>query len=161
MCFVLTVSLRNSWLYKFIYLLPQNIRYYLCIQLPHLSLGWKIYPLYLCWFNILLLYLSFSSAENYRQSTLDVLNAKLNGLQGVPGSQESNVNYVENSWIYNFCLNCRGEEPFEAWEPPFWQKICPYPLCPSFRTFSRLVSLTAIGRWLKIYPLISSNDVLI
>ncbi|ALC38652.1 Nha1, partial [Drosophila busckii] len=89
---------------------------------------------------------STHSYENYRQSALDALSAKYNGLQAaLQGSQESN-NYVEQSWIYNFCLKCRGEEPNEAWEPPYWQKIFPYPLCPTFRAVARLVSLIAIGK---------------
>lgn len=88
---------------------------------------------------------SFYPTENYRQSALDVLNAKNNNLQAVHESWHSNSNYVEQSWIYNLCLKCRTEEPSASWEPPFWQKIFPYPLCPTFRTFSRLVSLIAIG----------------
>ncbi|KAH8411908.1 hypothetical protein KR222_002110, partial [Zaprionus bogoriensis] len=94
---------------------------------------------------------------DYRQSALDVLNAKYNGLQGMQGSQESN--YVEQSWIYNFCLKCRGDEPSESWEPPFWQKIFPYPLCPTFRTFSRLVALTAIGvlLWIVAFVIIGPS----
>ncbi|XP_064548895.1 sodium/hydrogen exchanger 9B2-like [Drosophila montana] len=93
---------------------------------------------------------STNSYENYRQSALDVLNAKYNSLQAVQGSPDSNGNYVAQSWIYNFCLKCRKEEPSESWEPPFWQKVFPYPLCPTFRTFSRLVSLICIGALLWI-----------
>ncbi|XP_017844388.1 sodium/hydrogen exchanger 9B2 [Drosophila busckii] len=102
---------------------------------------------------------STHSYENYRQSALDALSAKYNGLQAaLQGSQESN-NYVEQSWIYNFCLKCRGEEPNEAWEPPYWQKIFPYPLCPTFRAVARLVSLIAIGAllWIVAFVIIGQT----
>ncbi|TDG45673.1 hypothetical protein AWZ03_007948 [Drosophila navojoa] len=94
--------------------------------------------------------ISMHSFENYRQSALDVLNAKYNNLQTVHESWHSNCNYVEQSWIYNLCLKCRTDEPSTSWEPPFWQKVFPYPLCPTFRAFSRLVSLIAIGALLWI-----------
>ncbi|KAL7742052.1 hypothetical protein ACLKA6_018300 [Drosophila palustris] len=102
---------------------------------------------------------STHSYENYRQSALDVLNSKYNGLQGAQESQDSNGNYVEQSWIYNFCLKCRGDEPSESWEPPFWQKVFPFPLCPTFRTFSRLVALTAIGAllWIVAFVIIGNS----
>lgn len=68
--------------------------------------------------------------------------------------QEENANYIEQSWIYNFCLKCRGEDDGPSWEPPHWQKICPYPLCPTFRQFSRILSLIFIGKFLpSIYIL--------
>ncbi|XP_060663049.1 sodium/hydrogen exchanger 9B2-like [Drosophila nasuta] len=102
--------------------------------------------------------MSTYSNENYRQSALDVLNAKYNNLQSVLGSQDNNGNYVEQSWIYNFCLKFRGEEPNEAWEPPFWQKIFPFPLCPTFRTFSRLIALTAIGALLWTISFVIIGD---
>lgn len=57
---------------------------------------------------------------------------------------------LESSWIYVCCSKCRGEELSSSWEPPYWQKICPYPLCPSYRQFARLLSLVLLG--LKINP---------
>ncbi|KAH8411903.1 hypothetical protein KR222_002094, partial [Zaprionus bogoriensis] len=91
---------------------------------------------------------STHSFENYRQSALDVLNGKYQGHQAA-ASQDS-TNYVEQSWIYSCCLKCRGEEPTESWAPSFWQKVFPYPLCPTFRTFSRLFVLILIGKRKKL-----------
>lgn len=103
----------------------------------------------------------FSLAENYRQSALDVLNGKYQGHQ-TAASQDS-TNYVEQSWMYACCLKCRGEEPTESWSPSFWQKIFPYPLCPTFRTFSRLIVLILIGKQQDHLPFscLSSNDILL
>ncbi|EDV99190.1 GH13169 [Drosophila grimshawi] len=102
---------------------------------------------------------STNSYEIYKQSALDVLNANYNGLQAVQGVQDNNGNYVEQSWIYNYCLKCRKQEPSESWEPPFWQKVFPYPLCPTFRTFSRLTSLTVIGAllWITSFVIIGKS----
>lgn len=35
------------------------------------------------------------------------------------------------------------------WEPPYWSKVCPYPLCPSYRQFARLLSIILIGKLSK------------
>lgn len=32
-----------------------------------------------------------------------------------------------------------------SWQPKYWSVICPYPLCPSYRQFARLVSIVLIG----------------
>lgn len=42
------------------------------------------------------------------------------------------------------------EDNSPSWEPSFWQKCCPYPLCPSFRQFARLISLIIIGEYRTI-----------
>ncbi|TDG45672.1 hypothetical protein AWZ03_007947 [Drosophila navojoa] len=101
---------------------------------------------------------STHSYENYRQSALDVLNAKYQGHQHQPPQSQDGANYVEDSWIYTFCLKCRGEEPSESWEPSFWQKVFPYPLCPTFRTFSRLIVLILIGLLLWIVAFVIIGD---
>ncbi|XP_017151797.1 sodium/hydrogen exchanger 9B2 isoform X1 [Drosophila miranda] len=105
---------------------------------------------------------STHSYENYRQNALDVLNAKYNGHQmthSSAGGSNGGANFVEESWMYTFCLKCRGEEPSSSWEPPFWQKIFPYPLCPTFRTFSRLVSIILIGVliWITAFVIIGDS----
>ncbi|XP_060662846.1 sodium/hydrogen exchanger 9B2-like isoform X1 [Drosophila nasuta] len=99
---------------------------------------------------------SMHSLDNYRQGVIDGLNGKYQGHQQ-PGSHDS-TNYVEQSWMYSFCLKCRGEEPTESWEPPFWQKVFPYPLCPTFRTFSRLIVLILIGILLWIVAFVIIGD---
>lgn len=53
---------------------------------------------------------------------------------------------IQDSWIYTFCIKCRGKDTEPAWEPPMWQKVCPFPLCPSFRQFARLWCITIIGK---------------
>ncbi|XP_030376902.1 sodium/hydrogen exchanger 9B2 isoform X2 [Scaptodrosophila lebanonensis] len=100
-----------------------------------------------------------TNSYDYRQNALDVLNAKYNSQQQSQGGSGGGNNYVEESWIYTFCLKCRGEEPSSSWEPPFWQKCFPYPLCPTFRTFSRLVVLILIGVliWVTAYVIIGKS----
>lgn len=53
---------------------------------------------------------------------------------------------IEDSWIYTFCIKCRGKDTTPSWEPPMWQKVCPFPLCPTFRQFARLWCIIIIGK---------------
>ncbi|XP_047544389.1 sodium/hydrogen exchanger 9B2-like isoform X2 [Vanessa atalanta] len=54
--------------------------------------------------------------------------------------------HIERSWWYACCQKCHTEESgIPSWEPPHWQKICPYPLCPSYRRFAQNVSILLIG----------------
>ncbi|XP_011186548.2 sodium/hydrogen exchanger 9B1 isoform X2 [Zeugodacus cucurbitae] len=98
------------------------------------------------------------NSRPYRSSALDNLNAKIYQHQ-----QEQALyghgNKLEESWIYSFCLKCHGEENRPSWEPPYWQKICPYPLCPSFRQFARLLVLILIGVliWFTAYIIIGDS----
>lgn len=66
---------------------------------------------------------------------------------------------IEESWLYTFCFKCRGEENTPSWEPPHWQKLCPYPLCPSFRQFARILVLILIGvlLWITAYVIIGDS----
>ncbi|CAG9784496.1 unnamed protein product [Diatraea saccharalis] len=59
-------------------------------------------------------------------------------------SQQSE--HVERSWWYACCAKCHQEESgIPSWEPRHWQKICPYPLCPSYRQFAQTLSIFIIG----------------
>lgn len=66
---------------------------------------------------------------------------------------------IENSWWYTFCLKCRQKETSTSWEPPHWQKVCPYPFCPSYRQFARLVALILVGilLWGIVYCIIGDT----
>lgn len=62
--------------------------------------------------------------------------------------------HVERSWWYACCQKCHQEESgTPSWEPPNWQKICPYPLCPSYRQFAQTISVVSIGLlvWLILW----------
>lgn len=59
---------------------------------------------------------------------------------------QSDKNNPEQSWIYALCMRCRVEYNTPSWEPPHWQKICPYPLCPSFRQFANILAIILIGK---------------
>ncbi|KAL5279795.1 SLC9B2 family protein [Megaselia abdita] len=87
-----------------------------------------------------------------RVPALDMLNSRLSQ------QQDENPNYIEQSWIYNFCLRCRAEDDGPSWEPPHWQKICPYPLCPTFRQFSRILTLIFIGVLIWVTAFIIIGD---
>ncbi|KAG5676603.1 hypothetical protein PVAND_006426 [Polypedilum vanderplanki] len=52
---------------------------------------------------------------------------------------------LEHSWIYALCMRCRVQYNTPSWQPKHWEKVCPYPLCPSYRQFARLVSIILIG----------------
>lgn len=52
---------------------------------------------------------------------------------------------LEQSWIFALCMRCRVEYKTPSWEPKHWQTICPFPLCPSYRQFARIISIILIG----------------
>ncbi|XP_066256876.1 sodium/hydrogen exchanger 9B2-like [Euwallacea similis] len=63
------------------------------------------------------------------------------------------------SWWYLFCLKCRSKEIHPSWQPKIWPKICPYPFCPTYRQFSRILSLTIIGicAWCVLYSIVGET----
>lgn len=63
-----------------------------------------------------------------------------------PLPNEPSSSPIEDSWIYTFCIKCRGKDNSPSWEPPMWQKFCPFPLCPTFRQFARLWCIIIIGK---------------
>jgi hypothetical protein len=58
-----------------------------------------------------------------------------------------------------FCKRCRQEESGPSWEPPLWQRLCPYPFCPTYRQFARILSLVLIGLlcWGIVYALLGET----
>lgn len=52
---------------------------------------------------------------------------------------------IHESWIFALCMRCRVEYNTPSWEPPHWQKVCPFPLCPSYRQFANVLSIILIG----------------
>lgn len=67
-------------------------------------------------------------------------------LPSLPPPNEPSSTPIEDSWIYTFCIKCRGKDTTPSWEPPMWQKFCPFPLCPTFRQFARLWCIIIIGK---------------
>lgn len=67
--------------------------------------------------------------------------------------------HLEQSWIYALCMRCRVEYSTPSWEPPGWQKVCPYPLCPPYRQFARIISIILIGvlLWVTAYVIIGDS----
>lgn len=68
---------------------------------------------------------------------------------------------LEQSWIFALCMRCRVEYKTPSWEPTHWQTVCPYPLCPSYRQFARIISIILIGELLLfiIGEAASYNDI--
>jgi len=66
---------------------------------------------------------------------------------------------LEQSWIYALCMRCRVEYNTPSWEPPYWQKVCPFPLCPSYRQFANILSIILIGilLWITAYVIIGDS----
>ncbi|XP_019875363.2 sodium/hydrogen exchanger 9B2 isoform X2 [Aethina tumida] len=65
----------------------------------------------------------------------------------------------DKSWWYTFCIKCRTKETLPSWQPPLWSKICPYPFCPTYRQFSRIISLALIGTlsWCILYAIVGDT----
>ncbi|XP_059616987.1 sodium/hydrogen exchanger 9B2 isoform X2 [Phlebotomus argentipes] len=68
-------------------------------------------------------------------------------------------NQLEQSWIFALCMRCRVPYNTPSWEPKHWQKVCPYPLCPSYRQFANLLALVLIGVliWVTAYAIIGDS----
>ncbi|KAJ8928452.1 hypothetical protein NQ314_018994 [Rhamnusium bicolor] len=68
--------------------------------------------------------------------------------------------FIFRSWWYTFCLKCRSaDEGLPSWQPPLWPKICPHPFCPSYRQFTRIISLGLIGTlsWCILYSIVGET----
>ncbi|XP_055684840.1 sodium/hydrogen exchanger 9B2 isoform X2 [Lutzomyia longipalpis] len=74
-----------------------------------------------------------------------------------PAHQDEN--HLEHSWIFAFCMRCRTTYTTPSWEPKYWQKICPFPLCPSYRQFANLLALILIGVliWVTAFAIIGDS----
>ncbi|XP_077286076.1 putative SLC9B1-like protein SLC9B1P1 isoform X2 [Arctopsyche grandis] len=46
-------------------------------------------------------------------------------------------------WI-SFCEKCHQPDAEPSWEPPHWQKICPYPFFPTYRNFAQNIAFVTI-----------------
>ncbi|GLV42490.1 Na[+]/H[+] hydrogen antiporter 1 [Carabus blaptoides fortunei] len=68
----------------------------------------------------------------------------------------SDIVEEDKSWWYTFCVKCRSKEQHPSWHPPLWPKLCPYPFCPTYRQFSRIIALTLIGllSWGVVYAVV-------
>ncbi|CAD7085885.1 unnamed protein product [Hermetia illucens] len=90
---------------------------------------------------------------------LTALESVYDKLQKTTNSQANSNANLEQSWIYMLCMRCRVEYNTPSWEPPYWQTICPYPLCPSYRQFARIISLFLIGIliWISAYIIIGDS----
>ncbi|VEN37222.1 unnamed protein product [Callosobruchus maculatus] len=72
----------------------------------------------------------------------------------------SDVQDTDRSWWYSFCLKCRSkDEGVPSWSPPFWHRLCPYPFCPTYRQFTRIVALSLIGvlTWCVVYAIVGDT----
>lgn len=65
----------------------------------------------------------------------------------------------DRSWWYSFCARCRQKESHPSWQPNLWPRMCPYPFCPTYRQFSRIVAVTFIGifTWGVTYSIIGET----
>lgn len=65
----------------------------------------------------------------------------------------------DRSWWYLFCLKCRSDDGLQSWKPGFWPKLCPYPFCPTYRQFTRIITLTLIGvfTWCVFYSIVGET----
>ncbi|CAH1961765.1 unnamed protein product [Acanthoscelides obtectus] len=72
----------------------------------------------------------------------------------------SDMQDTERSWWYGFCLKCRSkDEGVPSWSPPLWHKMCPYPFCPTYRQFTRIVAISLIGvlTWCVVYAIVGDT----
>ncbi|KAJ9592792.1 hypothetical protein L9F63_015570, partial [Diploptera punctata] len=65
----------------------------------------------------------------------------------------------QKPWWFMLCKRCRQDEGIPSWEPTLWKKLCPYPFCPSYRQFARVLSLFLIGLliWGTVYAVLGDT----
>ncbi|CAG9859258.1 unnamed protein product [Phyllotreta striolata] len=65
----------------------------------------------------------------------------------------------DRSWWYLFCLQCRSDDGRQSWKPSYWPKLCPYPFCPTYRQFTRIIVLCLIGiiSWCIFYSIVGET----
>ncbi|XP_049855508.1 sodium/hydrogen exchanger 9B2-like [Schistocerca gregaria] len=51
---------------------------------------------------------------------------------------------LEKSWWLSLLRRCHQPEAPPSWQPGFWPRLCPPPLCPSYRRVARLLALAII-----------------
>ncbi|KAL1494854.1 hypothetical protein ABEB36_010373 [Hypothenemus hampei] len=99
--------------------------------------------------------------EETKKNDVNILTRSLSRISST--STKSKTRFSDNgddnprSWWYAFCLKCRSKESTpESWEPKYWSFLCPYPFCPDYRKFSRLLSLAVIGivAWCIFYIIV-------
>lgn len=72
-------------------------------------------------------------------------------------SRTRNPEEDDRSWWYTFCLKCRStDEGLPSWQPHIWPKLCPHPFCPTYRQFTRIISIGLIGilSWCILYSIV-------
>ncbi|XP_014282332.1 sodium/hydrogen exchanger 9B2 isoform X2 [Halyomorpha halys] len=67
---------------------------------------------------------------------------------------------IKNSWWYLLCTKCRQKETGPGWEPTFWQSVCPYPFCPTYRHVARVFALLllVILAWGVVYAILGKES---
>lgn len=57
-------------------------------------------------------------------------------------------------------MKCREEDDSKPpWQPSCWPKLCPHPYFPSYRQFTRILSLSLIGlfAWCVLYAIVGAE----
>lgn len=70
------------------------------------------------------------------------------------------LNNIFRSWWYGLCLKCRSkDDSLPSWSPKYWPKLCPYPYCPTYRQFARIVGISLIGLliWCVFYSIVGDT----
>ncbi|KAJ6637937.1 Sodium/hydrogen exchanger 9B2 [Pseudolycoriella hygida] len=103
-----------------------------------------------------------SDVESTKSLNLDRLNGEAftrNYINQRLYRQPKPTANIEESWIYALCLRCRVEDNTPSWEPKYWQKLCPYPLCPSYRQFANFVAIVLIGilTWITAFAILGDT----
>ncbi|KAK9879223.1 hypothetical protein WA026_004068 [Henosepilachna vigintioctopunctata] len=62
----------------------------------------------------------------------------------VEASSPNSLSDSQSCW-HLFCSRFRKTEVENHWEPKPWQFLCPYPFCPTYRQFARLIALLLLG----------------
>ncbi|KAF7990756.1 hypothetical protein HCN44_000561 [Aphidius gifuensis] len=103
-----------------------------------------------------------------QQQIYNTENGRINGqnrkksAMSLSSSIREKIEYTDqlkSSWLYLFCTRCHGKDDTPSWEPTGWHKLCPSPFCPSYRKFSRIISLLLLGlmTWGITYAIIGDD----
>lgn len=103
---------------------------------------------------------NLETAESGKQVNGDTRRKKPSVTESVYSKTRfSDVPDDNRSWWYTSCLKCRTKVSEPSWEPPHWSKVCPYPFCPTYRQFSRIIGISLIGilLWCVVYSIVGAT----
>ncbi|XP_044011535.1 sodium/hydrogen exchanger 9B2 isoform X2 [Aphidius gifuensis] len=94
-----------------------------------------------------------------QQQIYNTENGRINGQNRKKSAMSLSSSIREKIEYTDQLKRCHGKDDTPSWEPTGWHKLCPSPFCPSYRKFSRIISLLLLGlmTWGITYAIIGDD----